>query len=98
MFPRFDHRTLATRVREELADRGFQPAAIDDRRSAYARDLLLALDEDIRPPSTTTDGARSILQRLSDAGAIDIDHPKHEYLVPHDGRRGTGEVLVRAFG
>ena len=29
---------------------------------------------------------------------IDVDHPKHDYLAPHGGRRGMGEVLVRAFG
>lgn len=57
-----------------------------------------AYDEDIRPPSITTDGAPSILQRLSEAAGIDIDRPKHDYLAPHGGRRGMGEVLVRAFG
>ena len=59
---------------------------------------MLALEEDIRPNSLTTDGARSILRRLTAAADIDIDHPKHEYLAPHGGRRGMGEVLVRAFG
>jgi len=46
----------------------------------------------------TTDGARSILQRLSAAAAVDIGHPKRQYLAPHGGRRGMGEVLFRAFG
>ncbi len=36
-----------------MADRGEQPDAIDERRSESARDLLLALDEDIRLPSIT---------------------------------------------
>jgi hypothetical protein len=58
----------------------------------------LALDENIHPPSITTDGARSILQRLSDAAKVDIEHPKHDYLAPHGGRRGMGEILVRGFG
>ena len=98
VFPTLDQRTLAELVQEELADRGEPSAAIDERRGEYARDLLMALDEDIRPPSITTDGARSILQRLSTAAEIDIDHPKHDYLAPHGGRRGMGEVLVRAFG
>ncbi|MFW5956378.1 MAG: site-specific integrase, partial [Halorhabdus sp.] len=98
VFPTFDQRTLAELVREELAERGESPEAITERRDAYARDLLLAPAEDIRPSSTTTDGARSILQRLSEAAEIDIDHPKHDYLAPHGGRRGMGEVLVRAFG
>jgi integrase len=98
VFPTFDQRTLATLVREELADRGLRPEAIAEHRKGYARDLLLALEEDIRPNSLTTDGARSILRRLTGAAGIDIDHPKHDYLAPHGGRRGMGEVLVRAFG
>jgi integrase len=98
VFPTLDQRTLAGLVQEALADRGERADAIDQRREAYARDLLLALDEDICPPSVTTDGARLILQRLTDASEIDIDHPKHDYLAPHGGRRGMGEVLVRAFG
>lgn len=98
VFPTFDQRTLAKLVREELEERGEHPEAITECCNEYARDLLLALDEDIRPPSITTDGARSILQRLSETAEIDIDHPKHDYLAPHGGRRGMGEVLVRAFG
>jgi integrase len=98
VFPTFDQRTLAGLVQEGLADQGERPDTIDQRREEYARDLLLALDEDIRPPSITTDGARSILKRLSGAPKVDIDHPKHDYLAPHGGRRGMGEVLVRAFG
>jgi hypothetical protein len=98
VFPTFDQRTLSELVRDALADRGERPEKISERREEYVRDLLLALDADIRPPSITTDGARSILQRLSEAAAIDIDHPKHDYLAPHGGRRGMGEVLVRAFG
>ena len=98
VFPSFDQRTLATLVKDELADRGLHSDAIDGQRDEYARDLLLALAEDIRPPSITTDGARSILKRLSENGTVDIDHPKHDYLAPHGGRRGMGEVLVRAFG
>ena len=98
VFPTFDQRTLAGVIQDELADRGECSEAITERRGEYARDLVLALDEDIRPPSITTDGARSILQRLSEAAEININHPKHDYLAPHGGRRGMGEVLVRAFG
>ena len=98
VFPTLDQRTLAELVREELADRGERPDTTDERRDEYARDLLLALDEDVRAPSTTTDGARSVLRRLTDAAEVDIEHPKHDYLAPHGGRRGMGEVLVRAFG
>ena len=98
VFPTFDQRTLAAIVQEELAARGERPVTIDGLRKEFSRDLLLALDEDIQPPSITTDGARSILQRLSETAEIKVNHPKHDYLAPHGGRRGMGEVLVRAFG
>jgi integrase len=91
VFPTFDQRTLATLV-QDGSD------AIKRQRDEYARDFLLALDENIHPPSITTDGARSILQQLSDLAEVDIEHPKHDYLAPHGGRRGMGEVLVRSFG
>ena len=98
VFPTFDQRTLATLVQDELSDRGETSENIEAHRAEYARDHLLALGAEIRPPSITTDGARRILQRLTAAAEIDIDHPKHDYLAPHGGRRGMGEVLVRAFG
>ncbi|WP_123538521.1 tyrosine-type recombinase/integrase [Halosimplex salinum] len=98
VFPTFDRRSLASLVDEELADRGLDPEAIAARRDEHARDLLLALEADVRPPSMTTDGARSVLRRLSDEAGLTVDHPKHDYLAPHGGRRGMGEVLVRAFG
>ena len=68
------------------------PGAIAEQREEYALDLLLTLDENIRPRLITMNGARSILQRLSDTAEIAIDHPKHDYLTPHGGRRGMGEV------
>ena len=89
---------LARLVKEDLADQGMKADEIEKRRNAHARDLLLALEDDIHPPSVTTDGARSILKRVTTDAEIDVDHPKHEYLAPHGGRRGMGEVLVRAFG
>ena len=59
VFPTFDQRTLAELVQEELVDRGERPAAIDERREQYARDLLLALDEDVQPPFVFGLGLRS---------------------------------------
>jgi len=98
VFPTFDQRTLSALVQDELADRGERSDDIAQRRDEYARDFLLALDADVRPESITTDGARSVLQRLSAAADVDVDDAKHDYLAPHGGRRGMGEVLVRAFG
>jgi integrase len=94
VFPTFDQRTLAALVQGELDE----SETLDQLREGYARDFLLALDKDIRPSSITTDGARSILQRLSNEAGIEIEHPKHDYLAPHGGRRGMGEILVRSFG
>lgn len=91
VLPTFDQRTLAMLVQDG-------PDTIEGHRDEYARDFLLALHEDIHLPSITTDGARSILQRLSDKAEVDIEHPKHDYLAPHGGRRGMGEILVRSFG
>jgi integrase len=98
VFPTFDQRTLSECVQGKLADRGTHPEAIANKRDEYARDLLLTVAADIRPPSIPTDGARAILRRVTTAADIEIDHPKHDYLAPHGGRRGMGEVLVRAFG
>ena len=98
VFPSFDRRTLSRLVRDELADRGLSSRAIEGRCNDFPRDLLLAVSMDIRPPALTPDGARTVLRRLTAAAEIEIDHPKHEYLAPHGGRRGMGEVLVRAFG
>jgi hypothetical protein len=98
VFPTFDQRTLGPLVRRELTDRGYKPAAVGTRRDEFVRDIFLALEEGIRPQSSTTDGARSILRRLTDDAGIEVDHPRHEYLAPHGGRRGMGEVLVRSFG
>ncbi|WP_257300374.1 phage integrase SAM-like domain-containing protein [Haloarchaeobius sp. FL176] len=98
VFPTLDQRTLATVVTDGLADRGLKSDEIADRRAEHARDLLLALESDLRPPSLTTDGGRSVLRRVTEASDVDVDHPKHDYLAPHGGRRGMGEVLVRAFG
>jgi len=66
-------------VQDELADRGERPDSTDE----YARDLLLALEEDVWPRSIMTDGARTILQRRT--GSRD-----RQWLfgVSYGGRRG----------
>jgi integrase len=98
VFPTFDQRSLADLVTSKLAEDGLKQDEIKDLRDEYPRDLLLAIDKDICPDSMTAKGARDILQRLTDAADIDVSASKHTYLSPHGGRRGMGEVLVRAFG
>jgi len=97
VFPTFDQRTLAGLVQDELAERGERTEAIAERREEYARDLLLALGGDIRPPSITTDGARSILQRLSEEADIDIDHPETRLSRTHGVGVGWGGPRPRVW-
>lgn len=98
VFPTFDKRSLGELVKQELSDRGCTQEEIGEMRDEYPRDLLLAVEEDIRPKSMTTKGARNVLERLTESADIDVSDSKHSYLAPHGGRRGMGEVLVRAFG
>jgi len=51
---------------------------------------------ELTPPALTTDGARRIMQRLTDEAGVDVEDG--DYLEPHGGRRGAGEVLVRSHG
>jgi integrase len=53
-------------------------------------------EHDVAPPALTTDGARSVLKRLTEAAEIDVDE---KYLQPHGARRGMiGEVYKRDRG
>jgi len=53
-------------------------------------------EHDIAPPALTTDGARTVLKRLTGAAEIDVDEG---YLQPHGARRGMiGEVYKRDRG
>ncbi|MEF8800920.1 MAG: tyrosine-type recombinase/integrase, partial [Halolamina sp.] len=53
-------------------------------------------EHEVPPPALTTDGARSVLKRLTEAAEIDVDEG---YLQPHGARRGMiGEVYKRDRG
>ncbi|MFC6942855.1 tyrosine-type recombinase/integrase [Salinirubellus sp. GCM10025818] len=53
-------------------------------------------EHDVAPPALTTDGARSVLKRLTEAAEVDVDEG---YLQPHGARRGMiGEVYKRDRG
>jgi integrase len=98
VFPTFHQPTLSSLVNEELKRRGNSESEINQAQDSYSHDLLLALEENIIPKSTSTDGGRNILKKLSEEAGVEIDDPKHTYLAPHGGRRGLGEVLVQAKG
>lgn len=98
VFPTLHFATVSKQIREELANRGLSDEEISARRETYEYDIFLALAENIRLPSITTDGARGSLKQITEKSDVEVEHPKHGYLAPHGGRRGMGEVLVRAFG
>jgi integrase len=98
VFPTMHFATVAKAVQEELSNRGFDDREIEERRDEYQYDFFLALSDNIELSSITTDGARGALERITEASEVEVDHSRHEYLAPHGGRRGMGEVLVRAFG
>ena len=90
--------TLSSHVQSGLADRGLDQDSIESVRATWP-DLLAAAERELAaPPALTTGGTRRILQRLTDAADIDVNNDRHDYLAPHGGRRGMGEVLVREFG
>jgi len=98
VFPTFDQRTLAGLIQDELADQGERPDAIAERREEYARDLCWRSTRIFgrRRSQQTAHGRSSSGSRKLQRSISTIR--KHDYLAPHGGRRGMGEVLVRAFG
>jgi integrase len=82
-------------AREALADAGLDDEEIDDRIST---DTVWEVyrEHDLTPAPLQTGGARKVMDRLTDAAGIDLE--QGEYLEPHGGRRGAGEVMVRTHG
>lgn len=82
-------------VRAALADEGLDEAEIDDRVS---KDEVWGLyrEYDLTPPALQTSGARRVMRDLTESAGIELE--QGEYLEPHGGRRGAGEVMVRTDG
>ncbi|WP_436930795.1 tyrosine-type recombinase/integrase [Halosimplex halobium] len=98
VFPTLHRPTLARHVETGLRDQGLSAGEIEEIRGAKP-DLVIAADYELEsPPSLKPNGARRLLKRLCDEAGIDVDDPRHDYLAPHGGRRGMGEVMVREFG
>jgi len=78
-------------LHEGLADsEGVDAGAVLDDE-----DVDAALREyDVAPPALTTEGARSLMRRLTDAAGIDVDH-EAGYLTLHGARRGLGDTIYR---
>ncbi|MFC4249417.1 tyrosine-type recombinase/integrase [Natribaculum luteum] len=91
LFPTRHAPSIARRVRSVLRERGHDEAEIEtllEERTASE----LARERSIAPPAITTEGARSILKRLCEDAAVDIDG---DYLKPRGARRGLGEDHYR---
>ncbi|QCW05182.1 phage integrase SAM-like domain-containing protein [Natrinema pallidum] len=101
VFPTFHLPTLYETLRTGLRDtHGWSADEIEGfvEGCTGQSDVFDALREyELTPSSINTDGARRIMRRLCDAAEIDLDD-EHGYLVPHGGRRGVGEVMVRQHG
>jgi len=66
-----------------------------DALEGYA-DIFAALrDHGVRPPALTTDGARRLFERLTDAAGIEVSEG---YLQLHGARRGVGRVIAMQQG
>ncbi|WP_049912926.1 tyrosine-type recombinase/integrase [Natrialba hulunbeirensis] len=87
LFPTRHAPSIARRVREALADRGYDDAEIEalfDEATATE----LAREHVIAPPAITTEGARSVLKRLCEDAGLEVGG---EYLTPSGVRAETGD-------
>lgn len=94
VFPTFHRPTLSELVHDEIEDQDEVAAA----REEYGSDLFICRTRDLTPPSLSSNAARRVMRRLCSDADIEIGDGPHDYLAPHGGRRGMGEVLVRQFG
>lgn len=88
--PTMDAASKYRRVREALADRGWDRGEIEAtlEEANDVEEVLRA--RDVAPPALTTEGARRRMQALSEAAGAEVDG---EYLKPHGGRRALGHRL-----
>ena len=93
VFPTLHRPTLSEAVHDTLGEDGVARA-----REKHGSDLFVCRARGITPPALSSNAARRVMKQLCDAAPIDVDDDRHEYLAPHGGRRGMGEVLVRQYG
>ena len=93
VFPTLHRPTLSRTVRTRLTDAGYEP---DEIEAAIDKHDWLALyrTHEFVPPALTTNGGRTVMRRVCEEAEIDLDG-EHDYLTPHGGRRGAGDVLYR---
>lgn len=91
-----------TGLRGGLLDAGLsrdEAAGRFDEVSGVPEVLALYREYELVPPAMSTDGARRLMRRLTQAADVPgIDTSDGEYLELHGGRRGAGDTLVREEG
>ena len=93
VFPTLHRPTLSRTVRTQFADAGYEPDEIDAMVEEHDWLTLFRTDEFV-PPALTTNGGRTVMHRICEEAEIDLDG-EHDYLTPHGGRRGAGDILYR---
>ena len=93
VFPTLHRPTLSRIVREGLADTGYDDTEIEKIIHEHEW-LTLYRDQEFVPPALTTNGGRTAMRRVCEEAEIVLEG-EHDYLTPHGGRRGAGDVLYR---
>lgn len=97
VFPTIHRPTLYETARVALRNRGLSGTEID-RRLDRQSPLDILREVGGAPPAITTDGARRVLDELTEGAGLDPADGRHDYLAPHGARRGAGEAMVRRHG
>jgi integrase len=93
VFPTLHRPTLSRVARTALADAGYNTSEIEKAIDEHDW-MTLYRTYDLVPPALTTNGGRTVMQRICKEAEIDLDGD-YDYLTPHGGRRGAGDVLYR---
>jgi len=93
VFPTLHRPTLSRTARAALADAGCDSEEVEATIDEYDW-LALYREHEFVPSALTTNGGRTVMRRVCDEAEIDLDG-EHDYLTPHGGRRGAGDVLYR---
>jgi integrase len=93
VFPTLHRPTLSRTARAALADAGYDSEEVEATIDEYDW-LALYREHEFVPSALTTNGGRTVMRRVCDEAEIDLDG-EHDYLTPHGGRRGAGDVLYR---
>jgi len=93
VFPTLHRPTLSRTIRAALDDAGYETDEIKEAIDEYGW-MTLYRENEFVPPALTTNGGRTVMRRVCEEADINLDG-EHDYLTPHGGRRGAGDVLYR---